>query len=136
VRRVSARGLAEGVLAALRAPLWLRGERLTSLMDAPPGEPSESPVPKGATGAAFLALRILGGVPKSPWRSTCLYRSIAECLILRRHGVPAVMRIGVRNEGPPGHAIVAHAWVVRAAQGGGAPAPTRDDLLHSLLVRG
>jgi hypothetical protein len=136
VSRLSARGLAEGVSAALRSPLWLRGERLTELMDAPAGLAPESAVPRGATGAAFLTLRILGRVPHSPWRFTCLYRSIAECLVLRRHGVPAVMRIGVRNEGPPAGAIVAHAWVVRAPPGGAAPAPTRDDLLHALLVRG
>lgn len=136
MRRVSARGLAEGVSAALRAPLWLRNERLTALMEAPASVPAETPVPKGATGSAFLMLRMLQVLPRSPWRCTCLFRSVAECLILRRHGVPAVMRIGVRNEGPPTNAIVAHAWVVRATQGGAPPAPTRDDLLHSLLVRG
>jgi hypothetical protein len=134
--RVSARGLAWGVAAALRAPLWLRGERLTELMEAPAALPAERAVPRGATGSAFLLLRMLGRVPGSPWRSTCLYRSIAECLVLRRHGVPAVLRIGVRNEGPPANAIVAHAWVVRAPADGSPPAPTHDDLLHALLVRG
>ena len=134
--RLSARGLVEGVAAALRSPLWLRGERLTELMEAPAGLTAESPVPRGATGSAFLMLRVLARVPGLPWRFTCLYRSIAECLVLRSHGVPAVLRIGVRNEGPPANAIVAHAWVVRAPGDGSPPAPTHNDLLHALLVRG
>lgn len=65
-----------------------------------------------AARAARGMLRRLARLPLSPWRNTCLYRSIAECLVLRYYGVPAAVRLGVRNEAPPHGAIVAHAWVV------------------------
>ena len=46
-------------------------------------------------------------------RNTCLYRSVAECLVLRHYGIACRLRIGVQNSQPPGGAIAAHAWVVR-----------------------
>ncbi len=100
-----------GVRAALDAPRWIEGPRLQELMRAPePGVP-ERPVPRGGTGAAFRLLRLLAHVPGERWRNTCLYRSVAECLVLRRYGVPAVLKIGVKNATGD---IEAHAWVVRA----------------------
>lgn len=62
--------------------------------------------------AARALLRRLAWLPLSPWRNTCLYRSIAECQVLRRYGRPAAIRLGVRNEAPPHGPIVAHAWVI------------------------
>src|SRR5262245_30209643 len=44
-----------------------------------------------------------------PWRSRCLSRSIAEFIMLRRRGIPAVMLAGVRFSGPS--SLDAHAWV-------------------------
>lgn len=100
-----------GVWAALRAPLWLRGRRWTELL-TPPAGGSAAP-PRGAARAARGAVRVLASVPGSPWRNTCLYRSVAECLALRRYGVPAVVRIGVRAaDGAGKQPILAHAWVV------------------------
>jgi hypothetical protein len=99
-----------GVRAALVSPRWIEGPRLTELLRDPPPRP-ERRVPRGATGAAFLLLRALGKLPGSPWRNTCLYRSVAECLVLRGYGVPATLKIGVRNGSGD---IEAHAWVVRA----------------------
>ena len=130
--RVTPGAAAAGAWAALRTPLWLRGARLASLLEPPPPAATARGVPRGAVGVAFRLLRVLAYVPGRAWRFTCLYRSAAECLILRRYGVAAHVRIGVRNEGG---AIVAHAWVVRAGEDGGAPAPTRDDLIHALLAR-
>ncbi|HEX6910780.1 MAG TPA: lasso peptide biosynthesis B2 protein, partial [Longimicrobium sp.] len=83
-----------GVWAALRVPLWLRGRRWTELL-TPPAGASASPSPRGAARAARGAVMLLSAVPGSPWKNTCLYRSVAECLALRRYGVPAVVRIGV-----------------------------------------
>src|SRR5207237_1359994 len=59
------------------------------------------------------------------WRNTCLYRAVAECLVLRRYGVPCRLELGVARLGPRGWGlgagddeapkrIMAHAWVVRA----------------------
>lgn len=109
-----------GLAAALRSPLWLIGRRVEGLLDHSAGdidsaEGRGAELPRQAalaTRAAGGALRRLARLPRSPWRSTCLYRSIAECLILRHYGVEAAIRIGVRNESPPDGPIVAHAWVV------------------------
>jgi hypothetical protein len=44
-----------------------------------------------------------------PWKSLCLSRSIAEFIMLRRRGIPAVMFAGVRFSGDS--SLDAHAWV-------------------------
>ena len=44
-----------------------------------------------------------------PWRSLCLSRSIAEFIMLRRRGIPAVIMVGVRFSGHS--SLDAHAWV-------------------------
>jgi Transglutaminase-like superfamily len=44
-----------------------------------------------------------------PWKSLCLSRSIAEFIMLRRRGIPAVMFTGVKFSD---HSVLeAHAWV-------------------------
>lgn len=101
-----------GVVAALRTPFWLRGRRWTELLASPAGASPGAAPPAGAARAARGAVRFLSAVPGSPWRNTCLYRSVAECLALRRYGVPAVVRIGVRSADEAAQGIVAHAWVV------------------------
>ena len=99
-----------GVRAALASPRWIEGARLTELLREPPPA-AERAVPRGATGAAMLLLRALARLPGSRWRNTCLYRSVAETLVLRRYGVPAILKIGVKSGAGD---IEAHAWVVRA----------------------
>ena len=42
------------------------------------------------------------------WRDTCLYRSIAQCLVLRTFSRSASLRLGVRENVRD---IKAHAWV-------------------------
>jgi Transglutaminase-like superfamily len=44
-----------------------------------------------------------------PWNSLCLSRSIAEFIMLRRRGIPAVMFVGVRFSSQS--SLDAHAWV-------------------------
>jgi hypothetical protein len=59
--------------------------------------------------AVARAVRRLARLPLSPWRGTCLYRSVAVCLAYRFAGVPAVLRVGAApgsGDGP-----LAHAWV-------------------------
>jgi Transglutaminase-like superfamily len=123
-------GLA-GVWGALRVPFWLRGRRWTELLSPPAGATPGAVPPRGTARAAVLAVRVLAAVPGSPWRYTCLYRSVAECLALRRFGVPAVVRIGVRSAtGAPDSAILAHAWVVMDPDA--EPAPPDQMLPFSL----
>lgn len=114
-----------GAWAALRVPLWLKGRRWTELLSPPAGVPAGAEPPAGASRAAWRAVKALSLVPGSPWRNTCLYRSVAECLALRRYGVPAVVRIGVRAGDQPGETpILAHAWVV-TDPGAEPPPPDR-----------
>jgi len=44
-----------------------------------------------------------------PWKSPCLSRSIAEFIMLRRRGIPAVFFAGARFSGHS--SLDAHAWV-------------------------
>lgn len=106
--------IAIGVRAALRAPRHVRGD-LCSLLEAregaaPPSEHIDLSLRTARRGVRALAL-----LPGSPWRNTCLFRSVAECLALREHGVAARLRLGVRGGrgSEPGAAggIDAHAWV-------------------------
>lgn len=102
-----------GALSALRVPLWLRGRRWQELLVPPPASAAQPDLPRGVVRAARTGVRLLAAVPGLPWRDTCLYNSVAECLALRRYGVPAVVRIGVRAGQGAETPIVAHAWVVR-----------------------
>jgi len=107
--------LATGGTAALCVPYWLRGARLTGLMErngAAAGR--HAAAADVAIRAAYYALRLLGRARFLPWRNTCLFRSVAECLVLRHYGIPCRLRIGVRDSQPPTGAIAAHAWVARA----------------------
>lgn len=106
------RPLAAGVRAAVEAPAWTSTGRLARLLEAPEwtgtervsGDAAAAIRVARSTLARLAPLRRLGG----PWRSTCLHHSIAACLLLRRHGVPATLRLGARGEAG---GVAAHAWV-------------------------
>ena len=120
-----------GAWAGLRAPFWTSGGRLHSVVDeryaAAAGthaieglEPAADPRVVAALLAAKRALALLSR-SRFIWRNTCLYRSVAECLVLRHYGRAAFVRIGVRRDagdasaGVDEHLLVqAHAWVMYA----------------------
>ena len=52
---------------------------------------------------------ILRAAKVLPWKSLCLSRSIAEFIMLRRRGIPAVMFAGVKISDHS--SLDAHAWV-------------------------
>lgn len=107
--------LVAGAWSALTVPRWLGGAQLDALLRPPAdARPGAEPA-RGAVRAARAAIRLLGALPGGPWRNTCLYRSAAETLVLRRYGVPAVLCIGVKSEDG---GIVAHAWVRRTDRDG------------------
>jgi len=121
-----------GAWSALQVPLWLRGDRWRELLTPPAGAPTAVRPPRGVMRAARGGVRALAAVPGSPWKNTCLYRSVAECLALRRYGVPAVVRIGVRpGDGADATPIVAHAWVVADP----AAEPPPPDRMNPFSVR-
>ena len=55
-------------------------------------------------------------------RFTCLEESLALWYLLRKQGIPACLRIGVRNENGK---FEAHAWVEHGGQ-----ALSQDDAMH------
>ncbi|HEX8451836.1 MAG TPA: lasso peptide biosynthesis B2 protein [Longimicrobium sp.] len=112
-RAVEGWGPIAGVRAALRTAGWLSDGRWRTLLEPAPHAHAGAEPPRGAVRATRGALRVLARVPGGRWRNTCLYRSVAECLVLRAHGVDARLRIGVGTEGAE---VIAHAWVVRGAQ--------------------
>ena len=117
--------VAVGAMAALRIPFWLGTPRLNELLAEPGHATRPRRDPELAVRATFLALRLLARVRLPLWRNTCLYRSIAQCLVLRTYGVPCRLRIGVTAPAPDGEAapIDAHAWVERLDAGEPLPAP-------------
>lgn len=107
----AARAVLLGVPAAWRAPAVIEGS-LAALLAPAPATP-ERAHPQDARRASQLSHRVLGNLARirpGRWRSTCLYRSVAECLVLRALGHPARVVIGVgADSGALG--IMAHAWV-------------------------
>ena len=108
-----------GIGAALHTPFWLGDNRLRTLIDVPEPTGGQIEEPRTAVRFALGTIRVLGRMPLLPWRNTCLYRSVAECLVWRRFGVPCRLRIGVRRDAPAPDVIESHAWVERA----GVPPP-------------
>lgn len=95
-----------GVAAALQAPLWLHSRGIRHL-SAPAARARPAADPAGALRWGLRALRLLARLPG--WKDTCLFRSVVRILVLRRCGVDARLRIGVRREGAA--SVMAHAWV-------------------------
>ncbi len=103
-----------GVLAAFRTAAWIESPRFSELLILPGDAPAVPHAePAVALRTARRTLRLLARMPGHRWRASCLYESVAECLVLRRAGVPAAVCIGVKRgtDGRPG--IEAHAWVAR-----------------------
>jgi hypothetical protein len=128
----TAGGVLAGARAALAVPRWLEGPHMARLLQPSSHVLPGAAPPRGAIRSAMTLVQLLARVPGSPWRNTCLYRSVAECLVLRRYGVSARLCIGVRSEGAEGGAISAHAWVERAD--GRPAASTRGAEAHQPLV--
>ncbi len=132
--------VAHGVFAALLTRRVVHGRGLDALLTAPHARAARAPSAADAarahqsTAVAFAALRLLARLPG--WRNTCLYRAVAECLVLRGRGMPAVLRVGVARAAGP---VAAHAWTecaghrCQSATGseGNAYAPLRRTVAHA-----
>jgi hypothetical protein len=98
---IEATVLAVGIEGALRIlPLrrvvgWCQGSRTVA-------RPRIGATLDALTTAARLPYRVL------PWPSTCLRRSLVLTALLRRRGLPATVRFGVRRQA---ELLLAHAWV-------------------------
>jgi len=107
-----------GAAAALASTASLGRSRLATLL-----RPNEAGRLRGSSADVALALgvagrglaaldRRLGWVPLAhrPWRNSCLYRSVAQCMVLRWYGRVAYVALGAGFV--EGDAVGAHAWVV------------------------
>jgi hypothetical protein len=71
---------------------------------------NEAEAPSDAAGVVKLVDRSLSRVLNLlPWKNLCLSRSIAEFVMLRRRGIPAVMVAGVKVL--EDCSLHAHAWI-------------------------
>jgi hypothetical protein len=132
---------ATGGWVGLTTPLWLRRRRLRLLLQPPDelaAEPAAEPAaefseldggPAEQVRIAWLVLRVLSRLPFSPWRNTCLFRSIARCRCLRAHGVAACVRLGVRSDAGGEQPVAAHAWVEIAGPAS-SPGSAADSVEH------
>jgi len=108
---MNTRAVVYGAAAALVSPWHLNGTRLKRLLADAAGPDRHAAVPADAAlRSANGTLRLLSRVPASPWRNTCLFRSVAGCLALRWLGMPAQLRIGARRAGEAAD-LQAHAWI-------------------------
>ena len=108
--RLSIRSLAEGVRVALATPSHIDHSLPELLEPVQPTTRGESD-PALAIRTAHRTLRYLARIPGSRWRNTCLYRSVAECVLLREHGIAARLCIGVEHQDGSAPGVGAHAWV-------------------------
>jgi len=108
----AARAVLVGVRAAWRAPSIIAHD-FAVLLVPPASSSNRMPSGDGASIAvrtAHRALAWLARVRPTRWRTTCLHRSVAECVALRAYGLPARVVIGVGN-GDARATTIAHAWV-------------------------
>ena len=108
-----ARSIYVGLRAALRAPRWVSGARLRSALEAEAAPDTRSLL---VNDELVLALRVASGAVRqlakthTAWRDTCLYRSMAQYLVLKNFGKSAAIRIGVQS--PNEAELKAHSWVI------------------------
>jgi hypothetical protein len=103
------RAYAIGATTALAVPVHLLGGGLGTLVRDPGPLPPARGDPTDALRAALRMLQLLARARLPWWRNTCLYRAVAECLVLRRYGIRSRVQLGVARPGD-GSPISAHAW--------------------------
>src|SRR5256885_8797513 len=96
-----AAAVAAGAVAALQAPLWLGRGKLRRLISEPGPidliRATHAERAGQAVRAAHLTLRLLARAAFPVWRNTCLYRAVAECLVLRHYGIACRLELGVAS---------------------------------------
>ena len=91
--------------AAIAAPFYVRTGRWRELLNR-----DSSGQTTGRPRGVYLTVKFLRGfslLHLPGFRSTCLYRSVGVCLLLRWSGYSAVLRLGAAADPAP----KAHAWV-------------------------
>lgn len=63
--------------------------------------------------ARHVCRRVAQIATRVPWRTSCLVQAVAGCLLLRRRGIAATIRLGVKKDNG---ALAAHAWLMVGGQ--------------------
>jgi Transglutaminase-like superfamily len=85
--------------------------------DVAPGPPTD----RGCGDAEAIGWAVQGAAACTPWLSTRLVQSLAGYAMLRRHGVPSVVCLGVAKDAAGD--FIAHSWLRcgdRIVTGGGS----------------
>jgi hypothetical protein len=85
-----------------------------------PGWPAERESGRAHRAAGAIGWAVQGAAARTPWPSACLVQSLAAYIMLRRHGVPSVVYLGVAKDAAG--EFTAHSWLRcggRIVTGGG-----------------
>lgn len=78
-----------------------------------PGTAVVTVAPDQILRARHVCHRVARFAPRVPWRTSCLVQAVAGCLLLRRRGIAATIRLGVKKDGG---VLSAHAWLMVGGQ--------------------
>lgn len=78
-----------------------------------PGTIAVAATPAQMLRARSVCRRVARFAPRVPWRTSCLVQAVAGCLLLRRRGIAATIRLGVKKGDG---ALSAHAWLMVGGQ--------------------
>ncbi|MGB8600670.1 MAG: lasso peptide biosynthesis B2 protein [Rhizomicrobium sp.] len=78
-----------------------------------PGSAAAAIAPDQLLRARSVCRRAARLAPRVPWRTSCLVQAVAGCLLLRRRGIAATIRLGVKKGDG---ALSAHAWLMVGGQ--------------------
>lgn len=96
------------VTAALQTSGYMRSDRWRELLDIDARVPAATrSCPPSAIRWAVRVVRLVSLLRIPGYRNTCLYRSVAVCILLRSCGEPVRLRLGASSDG----VVKAHAWV-------------------------
>lgn len=108
------RGSLEAAAYLVWARLALRRRALSEVrrqLSRSPAAPPRPPSGKDLETAMILGRTTLAVAQRLPFHCTCLVQAVALTAMLRRRGLDADFRLGVRQAGVGDSRIAAHAWV-------------------------
>jgi hypothetical protein len=88
--------------------------------DVSPGAPAGHESGRAYPVIGAIGWAVQGAAARTPWLSACLVQSLAGHVMLRRHGVPSIVYLGVAKDAAGG--FIAHSWLRcgdRIVTGGG-----------------
>lgn len=114
--RRALRAVLLGTRSAWSSARWIEGAGLVVLSrgveDVDRATAGREQLAAAATRWAGRVLRVLARLPGGRWRATCLYRSVAACLVRRELELAHRLAFGVREDASLPTGVAAHAWTI------------------------